>query len=353
MNFFIRSAKFISLIFLKFLEIALSFLPLRTIKYQDVYILLRKPLGIGDIVMLSPLLKVLNDMKNYREVFLICEYDRFIDLPNITWQHPRDLNLKRLTNSLVISPAFSFVNLYYFFMSKYYLGYFLSNSLISNSYKIHFKFNSNKMHYARKIKPIIQLFQTKPAVNLTYPNLIENKSQIVLPKNYICISPYSNWPERQYPIERFYDLISFASKSIPVVIVGTDNYHSGIKLSFDKNNVINLINKTNINEVVSVIANSKIFVGNDSGLAHIASINNIRSILLFGCVPQSLRLPINEKLQKNISSFGSGNLCKHFPCYNGYFKPSCKNSNKYICLTGIRHEDVKLKLDELLLKVNY
>ena len=138
--------------FLKFLEIALSFLPLRTIKYQDVYILLRKPLGIGDIVMLSPLLKVLNDMKNYREVFLICEYDRFIDLPNITWQHPRDLNLKRLTNSLVISPAFSFVNLYYFFMSKYYLGYFLSNSLISNSYKIHFKFNSNKLTSAELYK---------------------------------------------------------------------------------------------------------------------------------------------------------------------------------------------------------
>ena len=89
--------------------------------------------------------------------------------------------------------------------------------------------------------------------------------------DYIIIAPFSSISQRAYPLEKYLTIINLLSQKIQVVILGTEE--EGERFSRAVNpikNILNLAGKIDLKNIPSVINRSKLFIGNDSGLTHIA-----------------------------------------------------------------------------------
>ena len=115
------------------------------------------------------------------------------------------------------------------------------------------------------------------------------------------------------------------------------------RLSDNKLNVLNLAGKISINQSIYLIKNSLCYIGNDSGPSHIAIINDVFSIIIYGCVESRLRLS-EESISNPLKvKFGNASSCKYYPCYDGIRKAICNNSeNKFSCLTSVNPDLIYL-----------
>lgn len=304
----------------------------------NVIIILRKPLGLGDLVMLSPFV-VLLEKKFKKNIYLLTEYDSFINLKNVIWIKPQSMDKNLFKNSIVISPTLAFSHLKYIFYAKYFIGYFISNKLISNIKEHYYAYNPKADHYLEKVFPILEILNIKYDENhFEYP-IIKSKQFNMGCHNYIVISPYSNWNERQYPKENYINLIKklILSTKLNIVLIGSNAeeevlFNSKIESTINNSLIHNMTGQTSIEEMSYLIKSSYLFIGNDSGPSHIGYIMAKRSLIFFGSVFYENRLPLNKMLSKRIIALDSRDSCTRFPCYDGYNKPTC--NNQYNCLTN-------------------
>jgi ADP-heptose:LPS heptosyltransferase len=308
------------------------------------YVLMVRPLGVGDIMMLSPFLEALSRRYTSIPVWLVTEYQPFLS-SHIRWIHPRNLQKKDLRKSILISPTLSWRHIKWIPYADQYIGYFFSSRLFGNIANAETSYCPESEHYYDRVKPISRSLGLNPD-EIHYPEIIEKKpTHYLLPCDYVCVSPFSNWAERQYPIDDYKKIILELSKFVPVVIVGgnsrqeLDAAKDLIQENFE-NHGINMVGKTTFSEVAYIIKRSKLYIGNDSGLSHVAFLSQVPSIAIFGCVPSRLRVPLAPPLREQILEFGAGDSCPFFPCYDGFNKPHCKNREKYICLQKISAQEV-------------
>jgi|GEM_PF-1960195 len=112
------------------------------------------------------------------------------------------------------------------------------------------------------------------------PDYIDNKFGIKQ-KSYIACQPVSNNSKKDYPLEKWRKIIASFPQETFVVLGGGKECGRLKKLEMD--NVVNLCGKTMMNDVISIVLNSKFYAGLDSGLTHIA-VNTGKKTL---CVAQS------------------------------------------------------------------
>ena len=110
-------------------------------------------------------------------------------------------------------------------------------------------------------------------------------------KNSIAIGASANWPAKIWPSQNFVKLIHMFlkekqfGKKKSIVFFGSSKDLKNIKKitkHFKKFKVKNLCGKLNLIEVAAHLKKCKIFIGNDSGLMHIASASGIPTLGLFG-----------------------------------------------------------------------
>lgn len=165
---------------------------------------------------------------------------------------------------------------------------------------------------------------------------------------YIVIVPSARWATKKWPAEHFAQLIT--KFHISCVITGGrgdretaqeiidiarntehDNFHS--------RQIINLCGKTNLKELVALIAGSRAVVSNDSGPMHIAAALNKPVVALFGPTDPVKTGPYGWQKNSNLKVITSGVSCS--PC----FKRRCKNP---ICMNNISVEKVFIAIKEYL-----
>lgn len=307
--------------------------PVKSIKVdQTPIIVLLKPLGIGDLIMISPIFSLLS--KRYAEVVVVSDYDNFFETDNLRWYSVADF-LRQDRTGFYIFPMHCFSNAR--LMRKKplpYIGYFLTNKFNGKGAK----FDGTKHHYFAKVFDIITFLKLPTGDNFDYPKL--RHSDYDIPTNYVCISPFSNWATRTSSPIRFTQFLERSELGAKIIVIiggsGDDekryNAEFADKLTSKGYEVSNLTGATNFQELVSVIKHADIFMGNDSGPSHIASVMGTKTIIFDGCVPASLRVPLNDELKSNISYFDGAFNCPSYPCYNGYMKPSCIAAQKYNCM---------------------
>jgi heptosyltransferase-2 len=103
----------------------------------------------------------------------------------------------------------------------------------------------------------------------------------------VGISPFVRTQDRTWPLENFALLIEKLgkiSRSFRILVFGSQKeMKKGQKLqSLTRKNFINLIGQTTLKEAIALIAKCHLFVGNDSGLSHIASALNVKTFVIFG-----------------------------------------------------------------------
>lgn len=311
---------------------------------EEIYILMLRPLGLGDLMMLSPFVIEIAKRFPNTPTFLVTEYPAFMDIPGVNWLHPQSLNIKKRRHALVISPTLSWHHAKYLLGSGWFLGYFLSNRPISNFTSSSRSYDAKHGHYYQRAVTLLTMLtpwapgDNRPQYATLISTLVEN---LALPDNYICIAPVANWEERQYPIDLYRDVITDLVKRHSIVLLG-GNSAEEVKLAayLTQEGVIDLIGKTSLAQAAAIISKAALFVGNDSGLSHMAFLTGTPAVVVFGCVPGELRIPMESYLAKNIKTLGAGDNCPSFPCYDGFNRPYCQNPERFICLKGVCTEIV-------------
>lgn len=318
-----------------------------------VYMLMRKPLGLGDIMMLAPFFIKVASIFRGSTTYLVTEHPRFMDLPGVTWIKPCDVELRHLRNCLVISPTLSWRHLPFILGAKWVIGYFFSNQLVSNFSRTCYSYDARRGHYFERAEHILRVLNQDGSVvdgGLSYGKLLlEPLKEEGVSSEYICVAPYSNWAERQYPEEYYKRIIAELRSKYHVVLVGG----KGVKErkmaeSLSEFGVKNFVGKTTLGEVATLLAGARLFIGNDSGLSHMAILCGTPSIIIYGCVGPEQRLPLVDAYRAKVIGLGAGEGCPYFPCYDGFNKPSCTNTDRYICLWGVLPEEVIAQAERAL-----
>lgn len=102
-----------------------------------------------------------------------------------------------------------------------------------------------------------------------------------------------SWSFKRWPIDNFAELINLLAiqENLQVIIFGGPDETNLVDHIIQRvtNKALNLINKLSLEETVCAISFCKIFISNDSGLMHIATVFNIPVIGLFGSRSNELR----------------------------------------------------------------
>ncbi|MBI5026995.1 MAG: lipopolysaccharide heptosyltransferase I [Nitrospirae bacterium] len=156
-------------------------------------------------------------------------------------------------------------------------------------------------------------------------------------KEYVVIVPSARWQTKRWPAEYFGALI--AGLPIPSVITGgnADKEIAQKVVDSSKGNGIDLSGRTNLKELIALIAGAKAVVSNDSGPMHIAAALNIPVVALFGPTDPEKTGPYgwNRPGAYGLTVLRSSLNCS--PC----FKKTCKEP---ICMSAI---PVKTVFEEL------
>lgn len=206
---------------------------------------------------------------------------------------------------------------------------------IMDSYYDKILFEDEFNEYERHEK-LLKQFSNEAIQNRTagfmfnYINDDEQISNYSREKN-IVIAPLSadktrTWGEKNYGT--FCELIS---RHVRVLLVGTEQERIWVeKIRSGNNNVINLAGRLKLNEIVRLFKNSSLFVGNDSGLAHLALKLEIPMISIIGGGNFNKYFPFNETgkriyIYHQMDCFGCEWICRF---------------NEKHCLTGVNPNSV-------------
>lgn len=153
--------------------------------------------------------------------------------------------------------------------------------------------------------------------------------------DYIVLAPSASFGPKRWPVDRFVQLArKLVERGHKVVILAgpTDNF-CDVFNEFASERLINLQGKTSLRESMSIIKGSKLCVGNDSGMNHIAEAYGVRCITLFG--PTDPRFGFAPHAEK--SAYISKNIwCK--PCSTTGSKPCFRSS--LVCMEMISVNEV-------------
>jgi ADP-heptose:LPS heptosyltransferase len=103
--------------------------------------------------------------------------------------------------------------------------------------------------------------------------------------NTIVIAPRSAWLSKDWPVENFRELVkTLAHKGFNINLVGTTADRLEEFIDYEDNIVVNQIQvlcDSPLEEVESVLLSSKLFVGVDSAVCHLAASAGLPSVILF------------------------------------------------------------------------
>jgi heptosyltransferase III len=105
----------------------------------------------------------------------------------------------------------------------------------------------------------------------------------------IVLAPTANWAPKVWPAERFATLFQRLSAThwpgaVPAVIAGPGEAEAAMARPILRvlPNAIDLIGRLSLSEIAAFLARANLFVGNDSGLMHLAAASGAPTLGLFG-----------------------------------------------------------------------
>jgi len=330
-----------------------------------VGILFLKPLGFGDLIMLSPVIKILEKIFKNSEIYLITWIPEIIQFEKIKLISKKNAQKEKF--DLLISPTLNLHHIFHIFKAKYWLGYFGGAKIQSNFSSQKYKYDPRLKHFLLRGVGIVNSFDKKEGIKfekqikekkVLYPELKLKEPEIfqkLKTKKYLVVAPFSQYEERWWPLSYFLKVIKgLLEKKIieKVIIVGgkTDwekeklksfwgNFKEGEKKYF-----LDLVGKTDIKELSFLIKNSSLYLGLDSGPAHLAYALSPKSGVIFVSVDPLTRKPLTQTENRKIICFRPQNY-PDFPPYSGFYRPNfkkCQNYSLTISPKKVLHEILNL-----------
>ncbi|UCG52404.1 MAG: glycosyltransferase family 9 protein, partial [Candidatus Latescibacterota bacterium] len=164
-------------------------------------------------------------------------------------------------------------------------------------------------------------------------------------RQMVAIAPGSRWPMKRWSVEKYVDLTRriIEGHGCHVVLLGNDleaESMAPIAQTMGEN-VTNLVGRTSILEAAAAIQHTIAFIGNDSGLMHLAEAVGVPVIALFGPTVKAFgyypSLPESRVIERDLS-------CR--PCSRNGRRPCIKGTQE--CLAAIPVEPVEEAFADLL-----
>lgn len=340
--------------------------------------------GIGDILRIFPLLEVLRQEFPNAKIDTLTEYS-----PDIfSLMRNRDIinqylildfkgksflkkilfifKLRKSGYDLVITPSrgsgmFECSIISFLIGTKWRVGFIKNGIGFLYTNKIDFQNNVSILRQninlletiGIKIKNGINNIPIKIALSNGILRYAENTLKVLKAKGrtVFTISPFvTNHPELfEWPIENFIEISKHLinNRNASVILLASErNYEMSCffedKLG-EKTHFLNLTGKTDLLKACAFIKSSDIFIGNDSGLLHIANILGVPSVGIFG--PSSAEQVLSSINKKTII-INHKTSCS--PCYlhQPDFNFKCKFNNE--CIKNITVDEVAYAIDKLI-----
>lgn len=216
------------------------------------------------------------------------------------------------------------------------IGYFFTDTKVAK----------NVTHMVEITKSIFKNIVSEDIFKKSFPRLIgtpqnELKQKFNLNEKYIIISPSNSHQKRNilnyraWQNSSWIELIQKLSQEIEVVIVGNrgeDEFFNLLK-PYPKN-VVDLVAKTSLVDLVGVIDNAVGLIATDTGTAHMASAVDTEVFALIGPTPAEVTGPYQSPTNK-IHIISANLPCS--PCYKTEVMKNCKDN---ICMKSITTEQV-------------
>ena len=203
------------------------------------------------------------------------------------------------------------------------------------------------VHMVDVIRYIFKDVVSEDIYEKSFPRLIGSskakiREQYSLPEHFIILSPSNSHQKRNilnyraWPNAHWKKLIEMlASTSLPVVIIGNRGEEEFFKnLLPYPNNVIDLVGKTPLADLISIIELADALVATDTGTAHIASAVNTEVFALIGPTPAEQTGPYQTK-HNRVHIISIHLSCA--PCYKTKIMKECRDN---ICMQQITPEMV-------------
>ncbi len=259
---------------------------------------------IGDVILATPLPeKIRKYFPDARIDFLVRHGNESLLENNphinniITWEKKKRklAGLLKITRKIRSTRYDEIINLQRFFSTGL-LCFFSGADKITGFNKNPFSF-----YYSKKVKHLIGDDLHEAARNLKliehitdkefirpalYPSEANYRSvQSYKNKPYVCIAPASVWYTKQFPAEKWTELISLMKKDIKIYLIGSRDdkllCDKIIEKSNKKNAVYNLCGKLNLLESAALMSTAVMNYVNDSAPLHIASAVNAPTTAVF------------------------------------------------------------------------
>ncbi|MBT8568336.1 glycosyltransferase family 9 protein [Polynucleobacter paneuropaeus] len=134
---------------------------------------------------------------------------------------------------------------------------------------------------------------------------------------------------RRWPVERYAELAGkFISEGYSIVLAGGKD-DAWVLPYFQNLNVVNLIGKTSLMELLQIFNHSQLVVSHDTGPLHLATLTQTPILALFGPTYASAVVPLERIQLKAMDAIG---MVACAPCYDGKnyalcYDPSCMKSH--------------------------
>lgn len=153
--------------------------------------------------------------------------------------------------------------------------------------------------------------------------------------------PAAAFATKQWPTENFVRTAEFlAKKSLQIVAIAAKHESSVLeKLTAESQVPIVTFDDLTLPEITALASKASIFVGNDSGIAHIAAAVNTPSVVIFGSSNRNHWRPWTDAPNEIIY--------EEFPCQPcpGY---ECKEFGDPKCILSVRPEAVFNAIEHIL-----
>ncbi len=110
----------------------------------------------------------------------------------------------------------------------------------------------------------------------------------------VIIQTGPTWPIREWPQTAWADLVAELRKNqgMTIVQIGTENHLAMGRVETSAlPGAVSLVNQLTLEETSAIIARSRLFIGIDSGLLHVAAALRVPCVGIFGPTSPQLRLP--------------------------------------------------------------
>ncbi|WCO01626.1 glycosyltransferase family 9 protein [Psychroserpens ponticola] len=282
--------------------------------------------AMGDVAMTVPVLRALTNQYPALKITVLTKAffkPMFRDLANVSvveadikGEHKGVLGLYKLSKTLKKTGLDSVADLHnvlrsnilkFFFFGKKVVqidkGRAEKKALISG--KIFEQLKTTHQRYADVFEHLGYLIDLSNP-KFPEPSKLTSKSIDLIgndSKSCIGIAPFAAFKGKAYPLPQMQIVIEALSEKYKILLFGANGAEANqLQIIADKNdNVINLAGKLNFNDELDIISNLKLMISMDSGNAHLAAMQGVKVLTVWGVThPFAGFSPFNQDLNNAV-----------------------------------------------------